>query len=166
MHLSLGLLGLPHCMATGIQGQASQDSGSGCSQFLKVQPRNGHCLVPPRSVRQEVMEPRFRGGNIDVTSRWQECQRILGSHVKNYHTYHLPSAPLQTLTPEGDVPECLREEVGNHVRSYLACIWQGCSLRSPRGLSLLTALILCPRLLARFSCEHGVGTLRSKQSSL
>lgn len=32
----LGLLGLPHSMVAGMQEWASQESGSGCSQFLKV----------------------------------------------------------------------------------------------------------------------------------
>ena len=37
MGLSSGLLELPHGMVAGFQEQVSQESGSGCSQFLKAQ---------------------------------------------------------------------------------------------------------------------------------
>lgn len=74
--------GLLHGMVAGFQGQASQESGSGCSPFLRarVQKLALHC--PAYSIGPVVTELRFRGGGIGPTSRWQECQRILGPHLK------------------------------------------------------------------------------------
>lgn len=72
-------------MVAGMQEWASQESGSGCSQFLKVTVQELALCYSAMFSWSSSHGAQVRGGgvgDIDPTSQWQECQRIWGLHLE------------------------------------------------------------------------------------
>lgn len=97
--LSSELLELPRGVVAGFQEQTSQEPESGCSSFVKALVQTlalQFCHIPlvKQSQSPDFGLPTSQCGGVSVD---------LGAICKSPLTYHLPSALLETLNPEGDI---------------------------------------------------------------